>query len=110
MSTSVSARPEIIVPRTERLGDYASVVAMLIDTFADVADEDAMTVYRDLVTADRDVVRVRAGESDDGSVGLDDGVNLVSGARAISCCQRLVQFGSRSPSIVPGQIGMRRNC
>ena len=75
------ARPEIIVPRTERLGDYASVVAMLIDTFADVADEDALTVYRDLVTADRDVVRVRAGESDDGSVGLEDGVNLVSGAR-----------------------------
>ena len=75
------ARPEIIVPRTERLGDYASVVAMLIDTFADVAEEDALTVYRDLVTADRDVVRVRAGESDDGSVGLDDGVSLVSGAR-----------------------------
>ena len=74
-------RPEIIVPRTERLGDYASVVAMLIDTFADVADEDALTVYHDLVTADRDVVRVRAAESDDGSVGLDDGVNLVSGAR-----------------------------
>ncbi len=75
------ARPEIIVPRTERLGDYASVVAMLIDTFASVADEDALTVYRDLVTADRDIVRVRAAESDDGSVGLDDGVNLVSGAR-----------------------------
>jgi hypothetical protein len=75
------ARPEIIVPRTERLGDYASAVAMLIDTFASVADEDELTVYRDLVTADRDVVRVRAAESDDGSVGLDDGVNLVSGAR-----------------------------
>ena len=41
------ARPEIIVSRTERLGDYASVVAMLIDTFADVADEDALTVYRE---------------------------------------------------------------
>ena len=76
-------RPDIIVPRTERLGDYASVVAMLIDTFADVADEDTLTVYRDLVTADRDVVRVRAGESDDGSVGLDDGVSLVSGAREL---------------------------
>ena len=75
------ARPEIIVPRTARLGDYASVVATLIDTFADMADEDALTVYRDLVTADRDVVRVRAAESDDGSVGLDDGANLVGGAR-----------------------------
>ena len=75
------ARPEIIVPRTERLGDYASVVATLIDTFAAVADQDETTVYRDLVTADRDVVRVRVAESDDGSVTLNDGVDLIGGAR-----------------------------
>ena len=75
------ARPEIIVPRTERLGDYASVVATLIETFAKVADQDELTVYRALVTADRDVVRVRAAESDDGSVTLNDGVDLIGGAR-----------------------------
>ncbi len=74
------ARPEIIVPRTERLGDYASVVATLIDTFASVADQDELTVYRSLVTADRDAVRVRA-ESDDGSVTLNAGVDLIGGAR-----------------------------
>ncbi len=73
--------PEIIVPRTERLGDYASVVAALIETFAQVAEQDALTVYRSLVTADRDVIRIRAAESDDGSLGLNDGVNLVEGAR-----------------------------
>ena len=73
--------PEIIVPRTERLGDYASVVATLIDTFAVVAEQDETTVYRDLVTADRDVVRVRAAASDDGSVTLNDGVDLIGGAR-----------------------------
>ena len=75
------ARPEIIVPRTERLGDYASVVATLIETFANVAGQDELTVYRSLVTADRDVVRVRAAESDDGSVTLNDGVDLIGGAR-----------------------------
>ena len=75
------ARPEIIVPRTERLGDYASVVATLIETFANVAGQDELTVYRSLVTADRDVVRVRASESDDGSVALNDGVDLIGGAR-----------------------------
>ena len=74
-------RPEIIVPRTERLGDYASVVATLIDTFARVASQDELTVYRSLVTADRDVVRVRAAESDDGSVTLNAGVDLIGGAR-----------------------------
>ena len=75
------ALPEIIVPRTTRLGDYASAVAALVETFAQVADQDALTVYRSLVTADRDVVRIRAAESDDGSLGLNDGVNLVEGAR-----------------------------
>ena len=75
------ARPEIIVPRTERLGDYASVVATLIETFADFAGQDELNVYRSLVIADRDVIRVRAAESDDGSVTLNDGVDLIGGAR-----------------------------
>ncbi len=73
--------PEIIVPRTTRLGDYASVVAALIETFAQVGHQDTLTVYRSLVTADRDVIRIRATESDDGSLGLNDGVKLIEGAR-----------------------------
>lgn len=82
-------RPEIIVPRTERLGDYASVVAALIGTFAEVAERDELTVYRSLVSADRDVVRVTAGESADGSVALNDGADLIDGTRellrAVAC-------------------------
>ena len=77
------ALPEIIVPRTSHLGDYANVVAALVETFAQVADQDALTVYRSLATADRDVVRIRAAASDDGSLGLDDGVKLVKSARDI---------------------------
>ena len=80
-STSGESRPEIIVPRTERLGDYASVVATLIDTFAGVTGQDELGVYRSLTIADRDVVRVRAAESDDGSVTLNDGVDLIGGTR-----------------------------
>ncbi len=75
------SQPEIVVPRTERLGDYASVVATLIRAFADVAGQDESSVYRSLVTADRDIVRLKVAESEDGSVGLEDGVNLVRGAR-----------------------------
>ena len=75
------SRPEIIVPRTERLGDYASVVATLIDTFAGVTGQDELSVYRSLATADRDVVRVRAAGSDNGSVTLNDGVDLIVGTR-----------------------------
>ena len=74
--------PEITVPCTAHLGDYASVVAALIDTFAQVAGQDQLAVYRSLVTADRDVIRIRAAtESNDGSLGLNDGANLIDGSR-----------------------------
>lgn len=73
--------PEIIVPRTTRLGDYASTVAALIETFARISGQDELNIYRLLVTADRDVIRIRVAESRDGSLGLDRGVSLVNGAR-----------------------------
>ena len=73
--------PEIILPLTKRLGDYASVVSELIEVFAEVTEQDEVAVYRSLVNADRDLVRVRAGASDDGSVGLNEGVDLIRGAR-----------------------------
>ena len=72
--------PEIILPRTQRLGDYAHVVSQLIDIFAQVADMDEVSIYRDLVTADRDVIRVRAADSNDGAVAVDDGISLMQGA------------------------------
>ena len=75
--------PEIILPRTQRLGDYANVVSQLIEIFADVAGTDELSLYRDLVTADRDVIRVRAAEGGDGAVSVSDGIDLVCGARDI---------------------------
>ncbi len=74
--------PEIVIPRTAHLGDYADVVSRLIEIFAEAAETDTLSLYRDLVTADRDVVRVRAApEGADGSVTLNDGVSLITGAR-----------------------------
>lgn len=74
--------PEIVIPRSQRLGDYASVVSRLIEIFAQAAGMDTLSLYRDLVTADCDVVRVRAApEGGNGSVNLNDGVSLVTGAR-----------------------------
>ncbi len=71
--------PEIVVPLTQRLGDYASAVAALIKIFAQVAGQDELTVYRALTISDRDVIRIRVAESDDGSLGLDDGAKLIEG-------------------------------
>lgn len=73
-------RPEIILPRIQRLGDYANVVSRLVEIFADAAETDELSLYRDLVTADRDVVRVRAGEESDGTIAVHDGLALLRGA------------------------------
>ena len=84
--------PEIILPRTTRLGDYSSVVSRLIKIFARVAERDELSLYRDLVTSDRDIIRVRVSESADGSLTINNGVDLVDGARdmllAVACSLR----------------------
>lgn len=73
--------PEIILPRTQRLADYASVVSRLIAIFSEVAGRDELALYRDLMNANRDVVRVRASGGDEGSLTVNDGVELVGGSR-----------------------------
>ena len=72
--------PEIILPLTQRLGDYPNVISHLIEIFARAAEMDELALYRDLVTADRDVIRVWVAESEDGSVTASDGIRLVTGA------------------------------
>ena len=91
-----NGRPKIVVPRTELLDDYASVISRLVGIFGDVTEQDELAVYRDLIGADHDVVRVRAmGADDDGSVPIDKGVELVSQARemllAAACATRTTQ-------------------
>ena len=90
------ARPEIVVPRTDLVADYAAAVSRLIEVFAQCTDRDELAVYRDLVGADRDVVRVRVqGAESDGSVAVDAGVTIVAQARdmllAAACAARAPQ-------------------
>lgn len=75
--------PEIIVPRTTRLGDYAQVVAQLLSIFAQVAEVDEVTLYGDLILSDRDVTRVTINDGDDGTIGLEQGANLITGSRTM---------------------------
>lgn len=74
-------QPEIVIPQTERIADYAQVVQSLIGMFSAAADLDQLAIYRQLTTADRDVVRVRAAGSIDDHVSVNAGVDLVTGAR-----------------------------
>ena len=75
--------PEIILPRTQRLGDYANVVSQLLEIFADVAGTDELAVYHDLITSDRDVIRVRAIDDGDAAVSASDRIDLARGARSM---------------------------
>jgi hypothetical protein len=93
---SAESKPEIILPRTDRLADYAATVSRLIRMFAEENETDELATYRDLIGADRDVVRVRAyGGDDDGSVQLDAGVKIVAQSRdmllAAACAARAPQ-------------------
>ena len=73
--------PEIILPRIDRLGDYAKVVSQLIGIFADVAKTDTLSLYHDLITVEYDVIRVRAvSSSEDGSIAVNEGLKLLNGA------------------------------
>ena len=79
---SAAGLPEIILPRTQNLADYPNIVSRLLTIFADNVETDILSLYRDLVTADRDVIRFRVTDSDeDGSVPVSAGVDLMVGAR-----------------------------
>ena len=73
-------KPEIVLPKTKRLGDYANVVSQLIKIFAKVVKKDELSVYHDLLTTDRDIVRIRVAGGDVGSLTMADSVELIHGA------------------------------
>ena len=69
---------EVFAPGSERLGDYANSISSLIEDLARAEDRDAISVYRDLASSDRDSIRFRAPQADDdGSVDLNSGVDLI---------------------------------
>ncbi len=73
---------EVFAPGSDRLGDYPQAVSAMIESVARVEERDELSVYRDLVVADRDLIRFRAFDAfDDGSIGLDAGVDLVQQSR-----------------------------
>jgi hypothetical protein len=75
---------EIIVPFTTDIGDYASAIAEVIRHVSAIEGRDELALYADLSRADRDVLRVRAPEADDdGSIGIDSGVEIVQSARDV---------------------------
>ena len=80
---TAEGKPDIVVPHTDVIDDYAMVVSDLIAIFAKVLDRDPTTVYRDLTVADRDVLRVRVLDADPDGLPFETGHDLFSGARSM---------------------------
>jgi hypothetical protein len=75
---------EIVLPVTDRIGDYPSVVSQLISIFAKENNIGELEIFRDLTHADRDVIRFRSSYADDdGSIAIESGVELVTEARNV---------------------------
>ena len=73
---------ELIIPGTDVIADYPEVVLSLLEIIAKEEGRDQLSVYRDLVISDRDVIRVRAPDADDdGSIKIESGVELVLHAK-----------------------------
>ena len=73
---------ELLVPFSHQLADYALAVGEIIKRLSDSEQRDQTVIYRDMVLADRDVIRVRSPEAgDDGSVEVQQGVELFQQAR-----------------------------
>ena len=76
-------KPEIIVPRTDVIDDYAMAVSDLIAVFAKALGRDEATVYRDLTLADRDVMRVRALNAEPDGLPFESAHTLLAGTRGM---------------------------
>jgi hypothetical protein len=88
---------ELIVPVSTVIADYASAVGQALQFLASFENRDELAIYGDLVRADRDVIRVRAPEADnDGSIGIDPGVELVQHARDMLASAACAAFEPRS--------------
>ncbi len=75
---------EVFAPGSDRLADYAEAVAAVIAEIAKVENRDEISVFRDLVSADRDIIRFRAPQAqEDGSIDLEHGVELVRQSREV---------------------------
>ena len=93
--------PEVILPRTQSLADYASVTSQLIEIFARAVETDEISLYRVLVTADRDVIRVRAAGDHDGSVTVSEGINLWRAADMLLAAACSLNNHDRFTALVP---------
>lgn len=77
----------LLIPSDNLLADYALRMAEVVDTLATSESRSQLALFRDLTTASADVVRVRVASpvTNDGSLGLDEGVILFQSMQEMLC-------------------------
>lgn len=77
-----SDETEIFAPGTIMLADYPSSVAAVIEALSVVEERSEISIFRDLATADHDLIRFRAPDAEgDGSIPINSGVDLFQRSR-----------------------------
>ena len=104
------AEVEIPLPFDSNLGDFAERMRDAVERLALVEERSPMDVLTDLERAGQDVIRVRlmSSENDDGSVPLEEGMELMESARnaiyasawAAASKHRRPYYSSRPPKEV----------
>src|SRR5258706_1763148 len=67
---------QVLLPQDVSFADFARRMAEILDTLAEVEQRSQLEIVRDLATATSDVIRLRVVSpvSEDGSLGLEEGV------------------------------------
>ena len=70
--------PELILPKSSDIGDYEDIVFQVIETLSRAEERGQLQIFSDLVSADKDNIRLSAKSgSADGVIGLDTGLGFL---------------------------------
>lgn len=75
---------EILIPRNDKAVDYTSVIKRLIEIFSDTTETPEHVVFKGLIDAEHDVVRLRAiDDCEDGTISIESGIALFQQAKEL---------------------------
>ena len=107
---------ELLIPSDNSVVDYVRRLMEVLSTLETKEERSQLEIYKDIVTATADVVRIRAvnGSTHDGTFSLDGGVNLIGASKSLleaAACSLVSPrpvYQSRKPDKVNQFLEMQR--
>lgn len=72
---------EILLPRTQNIGDYLNAVSRAFQSFVRVTEDSELATYQAIIGSEFDVIRFATDSIEDGSVYFDDALSLHNQAK-----------------------------